>query len=253
VHDAVDQGGGGTGAERPVPRGGEHQHRAEAEHVAGRANLTALGLFGGHEPRRADDQAGVGQRARLRGPGDAEVDDSRPVVGQQHVGGLEVTVDHAGRVDRGQALGQPGGQHQDRGRGERAVRRHRVGQRRAGHVGGGQPRRRAVQVGVDQRRRIQAADLSRRVDFAPEPGPELAVSGQVGPDDLDRDRPSTRRPAQEHPPHAAAAQPTDHPVRPDPLGIPRLQFFGYAHPSRLAALYPAEQQPQARQRDREHR
>lgn len=59
-----------------------------------------VGLFRGHEPRRADDQAGMRQRAGLRGSGHAEVDDPRPVVGEQHVGGFQVPVYQIGRVDR---------------------------------------------------------------------------------------------------------------------------------------------------------
>jgi hypothetical protein len=42
-------------------------------------------------------------------PVDAEVDDLRADLGQDHVGGLEVPVHDAGRVDHGQCLGQPGG------------------------------------------------------------------------------------------------------------------------------------------------
>ncbi len=44
-YHAVDQGGGGAGAERSLAGGGEGQHGAEAEDVAGRADQAALGLF----------------------------------------------------------------------------------------------------------------------------------------------------------------------------------------------------------------
>ena len=178
----------------------------------------------------------MGRHAGLRSPGDAKVDHSRPVVGQQHGGRLEVTVHHPGRVDRGQAFCQPRGQHEDRSWRKRPVGRHRVGQRWARYVGRGQPRRGAVQVSLDQRRRVQAVHLPRRVDFAPEPSPELGVSGQVGADYLDGHGPSPRGPAQEHVSHPTAAQPSDQPVRPDPLRIAGLQFR-HAHLKRAALTF----------------
>jgi hypothetical protein len=45
VDHAVDQRGGGSGAERSLAGGGEGQHRAQAEDVAGRPDLAAFGLF----------------------------------------------------------------------------------------------------------------------------------------------------------------------------------------------------------------
>jgi hypothetical protein len=96
---------------------------------------------------------------------------------------------------------------------------HRLGQRRAGHVRGRQPRHRAVQVGFHHKRGEQAADLLGGRDLAPEAGPEVGIGGQLGPDDLDGDRPAARRHAQEHLPHAAGTQLPKQPVRPD---LPRI-------------------------------
>jgi hypothetical protein len=45
-YNPVQQGGAGPGAERPLAGGGEGEHRAQAEHVAGRADSVAPGLFG---------------------------------------------------------------------------------------------------------------------------------------------------------------------------------------------------------------
>ncbi len=189
VHDAVDQRGRGASAERAMPGGGVAEHRSEAEHIARRPDLAAFGLLGGHEPGRADHQPGVGQHARLRGHGDAEVDHAGPVVGQQNVRRLEVAVHHASRMDGSQAFRQSRCQRQHRGCGERPVIFHSVGQRRAGDVGSSEPRHRAVQVRINQQRCEQATDLACRLDLAPEPGPELAVGSQVGPDHLNRDWP----------------------------------------------------------------
>jgi len=113
VHDAVQQRRRSPGAERALTRGRERDHGSEVEDVARRPDLVAHGLLGRHEPGRSHDQSGLGQHGGgLDGPGDAEVDDAGAVLGQQHVGRLEVAVHHAGGVDRVQALGQARGQRQ---------------------------------------------------------------------------------------------------------------------------------------------
>ena len=71
-----------------------------------------------------------------------------------------------------------------------------------------------------------AAHPPRRRDLAAEPGPELRISGQLGPDGLYRHRPAAGGDAQEHPPHAALAKLSYQPVRPYRLRIIRLQFPG---------------------------
>ena len=65
VDHAVDQRGGRPAAERPLARGGEGEDRAQAEDVAGRADLAAFGLLRRHEAGRADHQSGTRQRAGL--------------------------------------------------------------------------------------------------------------------------------------------------------------------------------------------
>jgi len=45
VDDAVDDGDGGPGAERPFSAGCVREDGAEAEHVAGRADVSAFGLL----------------------------------------------------------------------------------------------------------------------------------------------------------------------------------------------------------------
>ena len=167
----------------------------------------------------------LGERAGLDRPGDAEIDHPRPVLGQQHVRRLQVAVHHARGVDRAQALGQPRGQRQHRGGGQRPVLAHRVGQRGPG------ARRRwpARAPGPPRPRRSTGAvnnplTLRATRDLPPETGPELGVLGQFGPDHLDRHRPAARRQAQVYPAHAARAEPSAQPVRPDQLRIPRLEL-----------------------------
>jgi len=139
-------------------------------------------------------------------------------------------VHQARRVDRGQAFGQPRGQRKNRGGGQRPVLADRLRQRRPGHVGRGQPGCRTVHVGIHHRGREQAAYLARGGDLAPEPGPELGIGGQFGADDLHRYQPPTRGKAQEHLPHAAAAQLHEQTVWSDSLRIRRLQRLYHAKP-----------------------
>src|SRR5437764_8188765 len=56
-----------------------------------------------------------------------------------------------------------------------------------------------------------------------EPGPEIGITGQLGPDNLDRDRPAARRHAQEDLAHAAHPELSEQPVGPDLAWIIRLQ------------------------------
>jgi len=104
------------------------------------------------------------------------------------------------------------------------VRVDRLGQRGPGHVSGGHPGHGAVHVRVHHLGGEHAADPPRRRDLAAEPGPELRIHGQFGPDGLDRHRPPAGRDAQEDPPHAALAKLSYQPVWPYSLRIFRLQF-----------------------------
>jgi hypothetical protein len=221
VDDAVDHLEGRPGAERPVADGGEREHRAQAEYVARRPDLTAFGLLGGYEPWRPERPVPVraGQRGCPGGSGDPEVDDPRAVAGQQHVRRLEVTVHDAHVVDRAQSLGQPGGQRQHRGDRQRAMLGHGLGERWTGNVGRGQPWLRAFGVRVHDRGGEQAAYPARGGDLALEARTELGIGGQLGADDLHRDRPATGRKAEEHPSHAAATELSHQPVRSDHLRV----------------------------------
>ena len=94
-----------------------------------------------------------------------------------------------------------------------------AGQRRAGNVGGDQPGHRPVDVGVNDLRGEQAADLARRRDLTRETSPETGVLGQVRADDLDRDHSAAGRPSQVDPAHSAAAKPPEQYIRSYALGI----------------------------------
>ncbi len=106
AEDAADHRGKLVRVKRPVPGRGEHQHPAEGEEVTARRDLLAAQLLGCHVAVRADERVHRRQRAGVRGPGDAEVDDPRPVGAEDDVAGLEVPVDEPAGVNGGQPLGQ---------------------------------------------------------------------------------------------------------------------------------------------------
>ena len=227
---AVQQRRRGPCAERALARGGEGEHRPQAEDVGRWPDFVTGGLLGGHEPGRADHQSCLRQRRGFHRAGDAEVDDPRTVLGYQHVRRLEVPVHHACGVDRAQALREACGQCQQRARRQRPVVMYRLSQRRPGNICRSQPRRRTVDVRVHHHGREHAAHPPRRGDLPPEPIPELRIRRQLSADNLDRDRPAARGDAEEHSPHAPAAELAYQPVRTDRLRIPRLQSLDHAGP-----------------------
>jgi len=219
VDDPIEQGVGGAVPEGRDP-GGVAQHRAQREDVGGGGDLARpRDLLGRHETRRPDHRSGAGERGALQRPGDAEVDDARSVVGQQDVGGLEVAVHQPRPVDGLQRLGQPGGQDAQRVLRQRPLLGEHRRQRRPRDVGGDQPGRVAVGVGVDDGSGVEAADPPGRLDLGGEPLPELRIGRQLRPHHLDRHRPAAGGAPQVDLAHAAAAEPGLEPVPADDPGV----------------------------------
>jgi hypothetical protein len=79
--DGVQQRHQVVALERPPPGEQLVEDDAERVDVAGRADegAVAAGLLGGHVRRGADGEAGLGQVAALRRPGEAEVGDLDPL------------------------------------------------------------------------------------------------------------------------------------------------------------------------------
>jgi hypothetical protein len=239
VHHPVQQRGRRPRPERSLAGRGERQHGPQAEDVTRRPDLAADRLLRRHEPRRSEHYAGLRQRRRLSGMRDAEVDDPRAVLGQQHVRRLQVTVHHSRGVDGDEALRQPRGQRQQRRLRQRPVAVDRLFQRGARDVGGGQPRHRAIDVRIHHHGGVHAADPPRRGYLLAEPDAELAIGGQLSADGLHRDRPPARGDAEEHLPHPALAEPPHQAVRANRPRIPGLQFANHAAPSQPARTLPS--------------
>lgn len=204
--------------ERPPPRGGERQHRAEREDVRRLPHLPPHGLLGGHEGGGAQHRPGHRQRRTavvLQGLGDPEVDDPRPVVQEQHIRRLQVAVHQPHAVERLQCFGQSRGQLPQRRLVQRPVRRHLLRQRGTRNVLTGHPGRRRVRVGVHHGSRPEAARLHRQLDLPPEPPAEAGVLGDLGPYELHGDPPPRTGLAQIHLPHTAGPEPGPQSVRTD--------------------------------------
>ena len=76
-----------------------------------------------------------------------------------------------------------------------------------------------IGAGLDHPDDALAPDPGQHGHLAAEPGLELGVVGQFGPDHFDRDQAAVLGHAEIDDPHAARPQPGGQPVAPDPPGI----------------------------------
>lgn len=183
------------------------EHGPQGEHIGGGPDLArSLELLGRHVRRRADQLARLGAQIAVVRPGDPEVDDLGPGVGEQHIARLEVAVDHPGPMDVAQRLGESRRQPAQFGGGHRPVPLHLVGERGTGHVQGGHPRPYGIRIGVDDRCGEGAADPPGRPDLLPETCPELGVRRVLLVHHLDGQLQPGGGARQVHDSHAARAE-----------------------------------------------
>lgn len=201
---------GARAVEGAPARGGERDHRAQREDVGRRAHVLGSGeLFRGHEGRGAHHAAGLGEDVgggELGGAGDTEVDDAGAVVGEHHIGRLQVAVDHARAVDVADGLRQARGEFTEPGKRQRAVVAYVAAEVRTRYVERGHPGARRVGVRVHDRGREGAADLTGGGHLTAEPGTELVVVRVLTVHHLDRETPAGGGAGEVDHAHAAAAQ-----------------------------------------------
>ena len=196
VHHAVDQRRGGPGAERSLAGGGEGQHRAQAEDVAGRSDLRPSACSGDMNPGEPTTSpvcvSAVASTAReipksiTRGPSSAS---------STFAGLRSRCTTPAAWIALSPSASPAASARTERGR-QRPVLAHSVRQRRPGHVSRRQPRHRPVHVRVHHRSREQAAHLPRGRDLPRGTAPGIQGLGQIGADHLHRHqagRPATGR------------------------------------------------------------
>ena len=143
-----------------------------------------------------------------------------------------------GRVDVGQRLGQPRGQSgQPLGPNGPVASTEAASDgpaaysvTRNGPLG--------IGAGLDHPDDALTPDPGQHGHLAAEPGPELGIVGQFGPDDLDRDQAAVLGHAEIDDAHAARPQPGGQPVAPDPPGIALPQRRARGSRSRIRAQVP---------------
>lgn len=114
-----------------------------------------------------------------------------------------------------EGLGDPGQEEEHGVWRQRPVPADRLAQRQAGHVGRGQPGLRRVRIGLQHLRGEQAVHALCGGHLLAEPGPELLVVAEPGPDHLERDLPAARGQRQVDAAHRARAEPCAKPVPSD--------------------------------------
>lgn len=219
VHHPVQRGRLGPGPERRHTPGHVHGECAEREDVGGGGDGQAQSLFRCHVRGGPDAQPGAGEAGGVGRAGDPEVDDTRTVLGDEDVGGLEIPVDDPRAVDRLERLGDTGDQQQHRARRERTVALDRLGEGGPRNVGGGEPGHRIVHPGIDHLGGEQSVDTPGAGDLVGEPQPESGVRREVLPHRLQHDGPPAPEVGEVHHAHAPGAQPGVEAVAADLLRI----------------------------------
>ncbi len=199
---------------RPAGRRERHGRRPGV-YVGGDGRVVAVQDLGREVAGRAQQPAGLGQPRVLGHPGQPEVDQHRRASLHQHVGRLDVAVQHPDGVHRLEGLGQCVGEVEQVGPGDRALLVDVVVEREPGHVAGHHERHRTVRVGVQELGDARARDPLQRADLAGQPLARLAVADDVRAQHLESD-PLAVRPLREvHHSHAALADRGQQPVGTD--------------------------------------
>jgi hypothetical protein len=204
--------------ERRPAGAGKDQEATPGEDIRRLAHLGILvELLGRHVRRRSEPHILRGEPAAvIERPGDPEVDYARSGPPQDHVAGLEVTVDDPDGVDRHQSQGNLltellhlVGRHG-------AALAHRLLQRRSLDVLGDEEGTPVVVPEVEHRGDVRLPDPAGVGGLALEPLAEALVGGELRADELDGDLAAAVATRQVHHRHPAAAKRREHLVLADP-------------------------------------
>ena len=215
MHHAVQHHLGTTVPEGRVGGRGVGKRGPEREHIGSRRNGSPPHLLRREKPGRPDSRTDMGERRRPGSPGDTEVDDPRPLGGEQDVRRLEIAMDNPGLMHSHKPLGQRGPDGGDLGRTERPLVGDLVMQGRPGHVLSGEPRPISLKIRRDEPSGAPPTNPPSGRDLAREPRTELLVLRQIRPDHLQRDPLPLAVGAQIDDTHSARAEPSVKPERAD--------------------------------------
>ena len=146
-----------------TPRDGLVQRHAQREDVARRAERLAASLLGRHVVAGAHHHARRRQRLAdlVETPGDPEIGELRvTAVVEQHVGRLDVAMDDAGRVGRGECRRHLGADPGDVGRRQRSRAGEPFGERSAGDEFHHDVQRPVVGTGVEHGHRVRVDECA---------------------------------------------------------------------------------------------
>src|SRR5690606_22258694 len=117
--------------------------------VTGGGGVLAVEDLGGEVAGSAQQPARHGQSGVVGHPGEAEVDEDGTAPLHDHVGGLDVAVEHTDRVHRLQGFGEAVGEPDQVVAGDRSLGLDVVVERETGDVAGGDVGDLAPRVGVE--------------------------------------------------------------------------------------------------------
>jgi hypothetical protein len=190
----VEEGDGAVGLERRAPAEQLVEHAPQGVHVGGGAGGLPEGALGREVEAGADDLPGGGERRPgvVEEAGDAEVADLEGAVGvQQEVGGLDVAVDDALRVRRGEPRGRLGGQIGHPAGGQRARRGQHPGEAVALDQLHHQVQPVVVLAEVEHADQVRVVETPGGLGLQAEPGGRRGV-GVLGEQQLDGHRSGER-------------------------------------------------------------
>ncbi len=200
------------------------EHAAQAEEVGPVVGQLAARLLGRHVLRGPGHHAALRLAAVVDGAGQAEVGDLDPLdaVLQQDVRRLDVAMDQALCVRRGQPQGRLHADAQDFLGAQRAVAVDPILERPAVDAGHHQVRETVLRIGVDgvDGDDVVVDDRGGGLRLAGEPPASGAAGGQLRGEDLDGHDPVQRRVERlEDDPHAPFTQHADDLIRPEPSQV----------------------------------
>ena len=137
-----------SAAVRRHPRRREGDGGGPRVQVGGGRAVLAVEDLGCEVAGRPQQEPGLGEPRVVDEPGQAEVDQDGRATLHQHVGRLDVAVQHPHGVDGLERLGQGVGEVHQVASGDRPFLGHVVVERETGHVARHDVRRRPVRVGV---------------------------------------------------------------------------------------------------------